>query len=161
MTLTAGRTRGSRRLVELRSAWVAIAQTAAAAGFAWWITTAVLHHTRPIFAPISATIALGLNAGGRTRRAVEMVLGVALGIAVGDVLVDAIGTGPVQIGFVVLLAMSVAVVLGGGALLVGAGGNLGRAGGNAPVVGRARPDPLAGHARRRRHRPGRADRRTR
>lgn len=118
MTLTAGRTRGSRRLVELRTASMPIAQTAVAAGFSWWIASDLLGHTTPLFAPISAVIALGLNAGYRTRRAVEMVLGVALGIAVGDALVDAIGTGPVQIGFVVLLAMSAAVVLGGGALLV-------------------------------------------
>ncbi len=117
MTLAAGRSRGSRRWAELRAAAMPIAQTAVAAGVAWWIGTDLLHHTTPIFAPISATIALGLNAGVRSRRAVEMVLGVALGVVIGDALIDAIGTGPLQMGVTVLLAMSAAVLLGGGVLL--------------------------------------------
>jgi Fusaric acid resistance protein-like len=117
MTLTAGRRRTAHRVAELRAASIPIAQTAVAAGVAWWIATDVLHHQSPLFAPISAIIALGLNAGYRTHRAVEMVLGVSLGVLVGDALIDAIGTGPLQMGLAVLLAMSAAVVLGGGALL--------------------------------------------
>ncbi len=117
MTLAVGRTRTARRLAELRAASIPIAQTAVAAGAAWWIATDLLHHQGPLFAPISAIIALGLNAGYRTHRAVEMVLGVSLGVLVGDALIDAIGTGPLQMGLAVLLAMSAAVVLGGGALL--------------------------------------------
>jgi uncharacterized membrane protein YccC len=117
MTLTAGRRRTAHRVAELRAASIPIAQTAVAAGVAWWIATDALHHQSPLFAPISAIIALGLNAGYRTHRAVEMVLGVSLGVLVGDALIDAIGTGPLQMGLAVLLAMSAAVVLGGGALL--------------------------------------------
>ena len=41
-----------------------------------------------------------------------------LGIGVADLLVRLIGTGPAQIGLMVLLAMSAAVILGGGPLLV-------------------------------------------
>jgi Fusaric acid resistance protein-like len=110
-------TRGSRRLHELEAAAGPIAQTAVAAGVSWWIATDVLHHTTPLFAPISAIIALGLNAGYRTRRALEMIVGVSLGVLIGDALIDAIGTGPVQMGLAVLLAMTAAVLLGGGALL--------------------------------------------
>lgn len=117
MTLAAGRTRGSRRLQELRDASIPIAQTAVAAGVSWWLATDLLHHVSPLFAPISAIIALGLNAGYRTHRAVEMVLGVSLGVVVGDALIDAIGTGALQMGLAVLLAMSAAVLLGGGALV--------------------------------------------
>jgi hypothetical protein len=115
--MTLAGSRGSRRWAELQAAAMPICQTAAAAGIAWWIATDVLHHTTPIFAPIAATIALGLNAGVRTRRAVEMVLGVSLGVVIGDALIDVIGTGPLQMGLTVLLAMSAAVLLGGGALL--------------------------------------------
>jgi hypothetical protein len=41
-----------------------------------------------------------------------------LGIGVADLLVGAIGSGPMQLGLLVLLAMAAAVLLGGGALLV-------------------------------------------
>ena len=109
--------RGSHRLEDLRTAAIPIAQTAVAAGASWWIATDVLHHVSPLFAPISAIIALGLNAGYRTHRAVEMVLGVSLGVLIGDALIDVIGTGALQMGLAVLLAMSAAVLLGGGALL--------------------------------------------
>ena len=117
MSLAGAGVRGSHRLEDLRTAAMPIAQTAVAAGLAWWIATDLLHHVTPLFAPISAIIALGLNAGYRTHRAVEMVLGVSLGVLIGDALIDVIGTGPLQMGLAVLLAMSAAVLLGGGALL--------------------------------------------
>ena len=117
MTPAGAGVRGSHRLEDLRTASIPIAQTAVAAGASWWIATDVLHHVSPLFAPISAIIALGLNAVYRTHRAVEMVLGVSLGVLIGDALIDAIGTGALQMGLAVLLAMSAAVLLGGGALL--------------------------------------------
>ncbi len=40
-----------------------------------------------------------------------MVIGIALGIAIGDLIIGAIGTGAIQVGLVVLLAMTTAVVL--------------------------------------------------
>src|SRR2546425_12552879 len=43
--------------------------------------------------------------------------GVGLGVGVGDLLISAIGTGPWQIALVVALAMSVAVLLDGGAVI--------------------------------------------
>jgi uncharacterized membrane protein YgaE (UPF0421/DUF939 family) len=46
-----------------------------------------------------------------------------MGIGVGDVLIRAIGVGPVQLAFVVVLAMSVAVVLNGGPMLIGQAGS--------------------------------------
>ena len=78
----------------------------------------MLGHRNAFFAPVAAVIALGLAPGNRTRRAVEIVLGVGVGIAVGDLLITAIGRGPVQVGLVVLIAMSGAILLGGGALVV-------------------------------------------
>jgi uncharacterized membrane protein YgaE (UPF0421/DUF939 family) len=49
---------------------------------------------------------------------VELVGGVVLGIGLADLLVGAIGSGPMQLGLLVLLAMGAAVALGGGPLLV-------------------------------------------
>jgi uncharacterized membrane protein YgaE (UPF0421/DUF939 family) len=93
-------------------------QTAVAAGVAWYLATLVLGHERPFFAAIAAVISLGLAVGQEGRRAAELVFGVACGLAIADLIVLAIGTGTVQIGVVVALAMAAAVLLGGGSLLV-------------------------------------------
>jgi uncharacterized membrane protein YgaE (UPF0421/DUF939 family) len=78
----------------------------------------VLGHGTPFFASIAAVISLGVAVGQEGRRAVELVFGVACGLTVADLLVLAIGTGPVQIGVVVALAMAAAMLLGGGTLLI-------------------------------------------
>jgi uncharacterized membrane protein YgaE (UPF0421/DUF939 family) len=102
----------------LRAEGLPILQTAVAAGVAWYLATLVLGHERPFFAAIAAVISLGLAVGQEGRRAAELVFGVACGLAVADLIVLAIGTGTVQIGVVVALAMAAAVLLGGGSLLV-------------------------------------------
>jgi len=106
------------RLRAGRAALPAILQTAIGAAIAWFIATEVVGHTGAFFAPVSATIALGLTYGQRTRRALELAAGVAVGIGVGDLIVIGLGTGTWQIGLVVALAMLAAVVLGGGQLVV-------------------------------------------
>jgi uncharacterized membrane protein YccC len=76
----------------------------------------ILGREQPDFAPIAAVISLGLAVGQRGRRAVEVVLGVALGVAIADLLVLVIGIGAVQIAGVVALAMAAAVFFGRGEL---------------------------------------------
>ena len=93
-------------------------QTAVAASLAWTLATVVLGHEQPFFASIAAVISLGIAVGQEGRRAAELVFGVACGLAVADLIVFAIGTGPVQIGVVVALAMAAAILLGGGTLLI-------------------------------------------
>jgi uncharacterized membrane protein YgaE (UPF0421/DUF939 family) len=107
------------RAYRVRLDLVIALQSAISAGFSWYIAADVLHHIRPIFAPISAVIVLVGTAGRRLRRAFEMVIGVALGIAVGDLLIYLIGVGPWQIGVVVALAIIVTVFLNIGAVAVG------------------------------------------
>jgi uncharacterized membrane protein YgaE (UPF0421/DUF939 family) len=94
-----------------------ILHTSVAAAGAWLVATEVVGHERPFFAPISAVIVLGLTVGERGRRAVELAIGVALGIAIADALVAVIGTGTWQIAVVVGLAMAAATLVGGGPLL--------------------------------------------
>jgi uncharacterized membrane protein YgaE (UPF0421/DUF939 family) len=94
-------------------------QAGAAAGLAWFVAVDLLHHVRPFFAPVSAVIVLGAAAGKRWRRAMEMVIGVALGIAVGDALIAVIGVGATQVGAVVALAMLTSIVLGGTSVTAG------------------------------------------
>ena len=95
-----------------------IMQTAVAASLAWFLASVVLGHDQPYFASIAAVISTGVVVGKEGRRAVELVFGVACGLAVADLLVVIIGTGTVQIGVVVALAMAVAWLLGGGPALV-------------------------------------------
>jgi hypothetical protein len=100
--------------IRLRSAWLQILQTAVAACLAWFLAVLILGVDRPTFAPIAAVISLGLAVGERARRAVELTLGVAFGVVLADLLVSLVGVGAVQAGAVVVLAMGLAVFLGGG-----------------------------------------------
>ena len=106
------------RLQDLRHAALPIAQATLAAGAAWLVARHVLGHPQPYFAPIAAVISVGASHLARGRRTIELVVGVALGIAIGDLLIAGIGVGVLQLMLVVALAMSAAVLLGGGPLLV-------------------------------------------
>jgi uncharacterized membrane protein YgaE (UPF0421/DUF939 family) len=94
---------------------VPILQAAVAAGLSWLVAVHTVEHHAPFFAPVAAVVCLGLTLGQRLPRAIELIVGVAL--AIGDLLISAIGTGPWQIALVVALAMSVAVLLAGGAVI--------------------------------------------
>jgi uncharacterized membrane protein YgaE (UPF0421/DUF939 family) len=110
--------RGLRsRVDELRHGGWPILQTALAAAGAWLAARYVLGHEAPVFAAISAIICLGTTLGERRQRAVEMVLGVALGIAVADLLVRQFGSGTLQLAVLVVLAMVAALLVGGGGML--------------------------------------------
>jgi hypothetical protein len=88
------------------------AQTAVAAALAWWIARRILSEPRPLFAPVVAVIALGFTTGQRGRAAVQVVLGVAVGIAVADVVAHYIGAGGIQIAAVVFAAMVAGLLVG-------------------------------------------------
>ncbi|MBN8867890.1 MAG: FUSC family protein [Solirubrobacterales bacterium] len=107
-----------QRLSTLRIASLRIVQICLAAGVAWLIATKVVGHYQPFFAPISVVLVLGLAIERRGRRAYEVAIGVALGIAVADLIVLALGTGTWQLMLVIGLAMSAAVLSGGGVMLV-------------------------------------------
>src|SRR3954471_14160684 len=95
-----------------------ILQTALAATTAWYAAVLLLPDGRPSFASIAAVICLGASYGQRGSKALQLIAGVVLGICVASGLVALIGTGSLQIGLMVVLAMSAAVMLGGGELLV-------------------------------------------
>ncbi|MEO3869202.1 FUSC family protein [Nonomuraea sp. B12E4] len=95
-----------------------IAQCAVGAALAWIVAIELLGHPSPFFAPISVLVCVGVGLGQRLRRVAELVAGVSLGVGVGDLLVSWIGSGAWQLALVVALAMSVAVLLNGGALFV-------------------------------------------
>ncbi|HZE00021.1 MAG TPA: FUSC family protein [Micromonosporaceae bacterium] len=109
----------SDRIDRVRASLILAVQAGIAAGIAWYLAHDVIGHAAPFFAPISAVIVLGVSIGQRLRRAVELVIGVALGIGVGDILIYFIGTGGWQIALVVVLAIITAVFVGGSATLIG------------------------------------------
>ena len=109
--------RGRERVERIKaSAWPAL-QTAVAAALAWLVASEVLHHPDGFFAPVAAIIAMGATRGQRARQAVEMMVGVAVGVAVADLLILQIGTGAWQIVVAVLLAFLAALIVGRGELL--------------------------------------------
>src|SRR5690349_23170020 len=108
----------SERLRRLRARLPLLMQAALATAVAWFVANDLLGHVRPIFAPLSAIIAIGTTHVQRSRRAVELVFGVAIGIGIADVVVKAIGTGTWQLFVVTLIAMAIAVLLDTGPLFV-------------------------------------------
>src|SRR5262249_18313583 len=101
-----------RRVRRLRTGLWGILQTTIAAGAAWGLAS--LLHPHPYFAPAAAVISLGLSRGGRTVRAIELTVGVAVGIAVADVIVRALGTNTLVLMLVVGLSMVAALLVGVG-----------------------------------------------
>lgn len=105
------------RAGRLRAMTRPILQCALAAALAWVVAAEVLGHARPFFAPIAVVLCIGVGLGRRWRRVAELVAGVSVGVGVGDLLISAIGSGPWQLALVVALAMTVSVLLDGGALI--------------------------------------------
>jgi uncharacterized membrane protein YgaE (UPF0421/DUF939 family) len=103
----------------LRSRALAIVQTAIAALVAWELATLLVPDTRPAFASIAAIISLGATHGHHRQRALQLAGGVVLGLSLSALIIGVIGQGAPQIAVMVALAMSVAVLLGGGEILIG------------------------------------------
>ena len=102
----------------IRAGFPLALQAGLGAGIAWFIAHDLIGRPSPFFAPIAAVITLASSVGQRARRTVELVLGVALGIGIGDGIILLIGTGPWQVGLVVVLAIVAAAAVGGGTPLV-------------------------------------------
>jgi uncharacterized membrane protein YgaE (UPF0421/DUF939 family) len=94
-----------------------IVQCGFGAAVAWWVAREVFGHAMPFFAPVTAIITLGMSYGQRVRRAVEVMIGVALGVLTGDVFSHIFGTGVLQLLFVVMVAMTIASLVGAGLVL--------------------------------------------
>lgn len=95
-----------------------IAQQALGGGLAWLFAQQVLGHSMPVFAAVAAILTLGSSFNQRLSRAVEVAIGVALGVFFGDVFVLLFDRGWWQITIAVLVAMSVAIWLGARDLMV-------------------------------------------
>lgn len=106
-----------RSWFRLRAGTRTLLQVTLAVSLSWLITHTILGYDAPFFAPIASVIVLN-SLGGRGRRAIEVVLGVATGILVGDLLILWLGTGGWQLVLVCVLAMAVVIGLGGSPLVI-------------------------------------------
>jgi uncharacterized membrane protein YgaE (UPF0421/DUF939 family) len=106
------------RFARLRQRSFFIVQCASAAAAAWWVATNLLHHESAFFAPVTVMLSLGMSYGQRLRRVIEVTLGVAIGVLVGDIFVHFFGSGAWQIAVVATMAMTIAVLFGAGTMLV-------------------------------------------
>jgi uncharacterized membrane protein YgaE (UPF0421/DUF939 family) len=110
----AWRDANERALMRVRESFWPASQAATASALAWLFAHRVLGHPQPFFAPIAAAISLSTSHTQRSRRIVQMVIGVLLGIGVAEVLVAVLGTSTVALGVVVLVTLLAALLVGGG-----------------------------------------------
>ncbi|MCS5479724.1 FUSC family protein [Corynebacterium sp. YIM 101645] len=99
------------RLNRVRKRSFTIIQVAVAAGLAYWVAQELFNHHAPFFAPITAIIILGLTGGDRIRRALELSMGVTVGVGLGDLLVHYLPGGIWQIPLIVAISLTVASFL--------------------------------------------------
>lgn len=86
--------------------WVALA-----CGTAYALATWLLGHPFPFFASVAAFSALGFSPDVRPRRVGEVALGITVGVGLGELAQLWVGSGPVQIVVVVIVAASLARIL--------------------------------------------------
>lgn len=96
----------------LRRRWRLMLRLGVATAVAFGVATQVFGHQQAFFAPIAAVVVITAGAGLRGRILFELVLGVALGVLVGELLILTIGRGTAQMALVVLLTVVVATLAG-------------------------------------------------
>ena len=111
----------TRALHRLHDHWAHLLQIGVGVLLAWLVAERLLGHTQPFFAPVTAILCLGLTYGQRLRRILEVTVGVAIGVLVGDLIVAALGSGAWQMATVVVLAMGIATLVSSGLLVIQAG----------------------------------------
>jgi len=101
-----------KRLADLKLQRTPIAQLAIGTSVAWFIANQLVGHLQPFFAPIAAVLTIYASVGQRRRTLLQLVLGVSIGILVGQFLILWIGHGAWQIAVIVALAATTASLLG-------------------------------------------------
>jgi len=96
------------------AAWWPVVLASLAAALSWWIAHDLLGHPQPFFAPIAAAISLSTSRIERSRRIAQMMIGVLLGIGVGEALAATYGPSTAAVGLIVLVTMTAALAAGFG-----------------------------------------------
>jgi uncharacterized membrane protein YgaE (UPF0421/DUF939 family) len=101
-------------LQRLRSRLFNLLQTSVASGLAWYLAHDVLGHPQAFFAPIASAVCLSISNVLRAQRAIQMMIGVTMGIGIGTLVLGLLGPGAVPIGVAALISLSLAVMIGQG-----------------------------------------------
>ena len=91
-------------LKRLRAVWFTLVQTSVAAGLSWYLTHDLLGHPQPFFAPIAAAVSLSISNVLRAQRAIQMMIGVTLGIGMGTLVQGLLGPGALAITVAAFIA---------------------------------------------------------
>lgn len=97
----------------MRAQGWSIFQQALAGTVAWVIAARIIEHHQPFFAPIAAVVGLNAPVGRRGTNALKLLLGVFVGIAIGEATILTVGGGVGRLPVALLIAMCVAAALGG------------------------------------------------
>ena len=100
------------RLYVLRRRWRTLLRLSLGTAIAYFVATQVLDHRQAFFAPIACIIVLISGAGLRGRTSYELVVGVSLGVLVGELLILGIGRGTWQMALIVTLTVLTGTLLG-------------------------------------------------
>jgi uncharacterized membrane protein YgaE (UPF0421/DUF939 family) len=93
-------------------------QATAAGTLAWLAATHVARHHQPFFAPIAAIVALNTTTGERGSNVFRLLLGVFIGIFVGELTTAVLGAGYGRLALAMFVAMIVARVFGGARIVI-------------------------------------------
>ncbi|MEJ5998816.1 FUSC family protein [Corynebacterium sp. H130] len=96
--------------------WPYILQIGFAAGLSYWAAMHVFGHPLPFFAPMATIIVLSTQGGDRVRKSFELVLGVTVGVILGDLLIAMVGTGVWQIALGVVVSVTAVMFIDRGVL---------------------------------------------
>lgn len=102
----------TERMWLLRRRWRTVLRLGVATSVAYLVATQALGHQQAFFAPIAAVIVLMAGAGLRARTLFELVVGVATGVLIGELVVLGIGRGPAQMALIVVLTAVIGTLLG-------------------------------------------------
>lgn len=106
------------RLSRIRLAALLVAQITLATSVSWGVASALVTREVAVFAPIAALTTLAVSMTQRFRRIIALVLGFAVGVLVGDLIVTVSGTGLWQVAVIVAVSMIVAILIGGTTTLI-------------------------------------------
>lgn len=100
------------RLYVLRRRWRTLVRLSLGTALAFFLATHVLDHRQAFFAPIACIIVLIAGAGLRGRTSYELVVGVSIGVLVGELLILGIGRGTWQMALIVTLTVVIGTLVG-------------------------------------------------
>lgn len=106
--LPSGLAVGLRRV---RDTFWPVVWAALACGTAYLVAARLVGHPYPFYAAVAAFSALGVSPDVRPRRVGEVAIGVTVGVGLGGLAQYWVGSGPVQVAVVVVVAASIARLL--------------------------------------------------